>query len=389
VTESIPLLEKMRTGPSRRLKRDIIKNLGTSSDGMFMLAKLMLAEVRDMNKPELIRESLAKPPQGLDDMFRRVIARLDVMDGFDKQDLNEIIMWVACAKRDLLLDELDLILKLRDIRQNGIVGLEDELKTRVGSFFSVMSAETEIGSENEETEDAAFTTGSEPELTGSVSSESNRSEDDFDADSEEDAHLSSNEGDKDQDGNDEDIPPEYLTSTVKFGHASVGQHFRTATLYKGIGMDLNIAQAHIALTCLRFLTDNIPKRKLKPWREPNMFDYSINHFLDHFGEVDLEQLKFSHNETFTSLSEEVLFLFRDRNSIGRWFDTPSDKYKFMRQLYSQSTCSRFEVLFYQPTIHRKNALTSLEEESPTQRTSLELLLEPFAHYVAEAWLKES
>ena len=114
-----------------------MKTLVDSSDGMFMLAKLMPAEMKDMNKPELIREPLPKPPQCLDDVFRRVVARLDVMGRFDRQDLNELIMWVTCAKRDLLLGELDLVLKLRDLRQSGIVGLEHELKTRFGSFFSV------------------------------------------------------------------------------------------------------------------------------------------------------------------------------------------------------------------------------------------------------------
>ncbi|KAE8440341.1 hypothetical protein EG329_008560 [Mollisiaceae sp. DMI_Dod_QoI] len=386
VTEGVSLLQKMRPGPSKRLKREIVKTLGDSSDGMFMLAKLMLAEVKDMNKPELIRESLAKPPQGLDDMFRRVVARLDVMGGFDKQDLNELIMWVACAKRDLLLGELDLVLKLRDLRQNGIVGLEDELKTRFGSFFSVMSAEAEMESEDEEDEDIASVTGSETTLANSVSGESSGSENEFDADSEHEANLDGNEIDRDEDESDDDIPPNYFMATVKFGHASVGQHFRTAPLHRGIGMDLNFAQAHIALTCLRFLTDNIPKKKQRPWREPNLFEYSVNHFLDHFGEVDFEELKSSHPDIFNNLSKEVLYLFRDRDSIHRWFHALSDEYKFMCQLFSQSTCSRLRSCIPEFDIRGKETTASLRKEPPMDEPFLELLLEPFAHYVVEAWL---
>lgn len=386
VKEDVPLLRKMRPGPSKRLKRDIVRTLSDSSDGMFMLAKLMLAEVKDMNKPELIRASLAKPPQGLDDMFRRVVARLDVMGGFDKQDLNELIMWVSCAKRDLLLGELDLVLKLRDLRQNGIVGLEDELKTRFGSFFSVMSADVETDSEHEEGEDVASVTGSETTLANSASGESSGSEDEFDADSEHEADFDGNESDRDDDEDDDDIPPNYFMATVKFGHASVGQHFRTAPLHRGIGMDLNFAQAHIALTCLRFLTDNIPKRKQRPWREPNLFEYSVNHFLDHFGEVDFQELKSSHPSIFNSLSEEVLFLFKDRDSIRRWFHALSDEYKFMCQLFNQSTCSRLRSCIHESDIRGKEDTTSLGEEAPKGRSFLELLLDPFAHYVVEAWL---
>ena len=384
--KGIPLLQKMRPHHSKRLSRDIVKTLVDSSDGMFMLAKLMLAEIKDMNKPGLIRESLAKPPQGLNNMFRRVVARLDVMGGFDKQDLNELIMWVACTKRDLLLGELDLVLKLRDLSQDGIVGLKDELKTRFGSFFSVMSTEDEIESEDEEDESVASTTGTETTFVDSVAGESSGSEDELDADSDHEADLNSNESDYDEDEDDNDIPPNYFVATVNFSHASVGQHFRTATLYKGIGMDLNFAQAHIALTCLRFLTDNIPKRKQRPWREPNLFEYSVNHFLDHFEEVDFEKLKSFHPDIFKSLSEEVLFLFRDRDSIRRWFHALSDEYKFIYQLFRQSTCLRLRWCISESDIRSEETTTSLGEEPLKDRQFLELLLEPFAHYVVEAWL---
>ncbi|KAL5354826.1 hypothetical protein ACLOAV_000917 [Pseudogymnoascus australis] len=368
VTEGVRLLRKMRPGPSKSLRRDIVTTLVKSSDGMFMLAKLMLAEIKDMNKPELIQESLAKPPQGLEGMLKRVVARLDVMGGFDKQDLNELIMWVACAKRDLLLGELDLVLKLRDFRQNGIVDLEDELKTRFGSFFSVVSAEDEMESEDEDDEDVASMVGSETTLAKSVSGESSGPEDELDTYSEHGSDLDGNESNRDEDESDDDIPPNYFVATVKFGHASVGQHFRTAPLHRGIGMDLNFAQAHIALTCLRFLTDNIPKKEQRPWREPNLFEYSVDHFLYHFGEVDFEGLKSSHPDIFNSLSEEVSFLFSDRDSISRWFEALSDEYSFMCELFS-----------------RKTAI-SLREEFTKDRPVLELLLEPFARYVVEAWL---
>ncbi|KFY61173.1 hypothetical protein V497_03119 [Pseudogymnoascus sp. VKM F-4516 (FW-969)] len=390
VKEGVWLLRKMHPGPSERLRRDIVKSLVDSSDGMFMLAKLMLAEIKDMNKPELIQESLAKPPLGLDDMFRRVVTTLDVMGGFDKKDLNELIMWVACAKRDLLLGELDLVLKLRDLRQNGIVGLEDELKTRFGSFFSIMSTEAEMESEDEEDEDedVASIVGSETTLAKSVSGESSGPEDEFDTYSQHGADLDGNESDRDEDENenDDDIPSNYFTTTVKFGHASVGQHFRTAPLHRGIGMDLNFTQAHIALTCIRFLTNNIPKKKQKPWREPDLFEYSVDHFLDHFGEVDFEELKSSHPDIFNSLSEEVLFLFRDRDSIRRWFHALSNDYKFMCQLFSQTTCSRLRSCIAESDIRGKETTTSPGEEPLKHRPFLELLLEPFAHYVVEAWL---
>ncbi len=61
---------------AKRLRRGIIDKLTANTDGMAMPAKLMLDEIRDMNKPRLVQQALAKPPRGLDDMFRRVITRL-------------------------------------------------------------------------------------------------------------------------------------------------------------------------------------------------------------------------------------------------------------------------------------------------------------------------
>ncbi len=395
VDEGIPLLKKMRPVPSKRLRREIITTLGDSSDGMFMLAKLMLAEIKDMNKPELIREALAKPPSGLDDMLKRVITRLTVMGGFDKEDLNEMIMWVACAKRDLLLGELDLVLKLRDLGQNGIVGLDDELRTRFGSFFSVASPEAVADDEEDDMsvvgndikgQPAPSASGQSAELPAEVDTDSDHwidvdgeDEDDGDDDDEDD-----DDNDNDDDEDEDLVPDEFFVATVKFGHASVGQHFRTAPFHEGIGMDINLAQAHIAMTCLLFLTGNIAKRDQRPWREPDLFQYSADHFLDHLAEIKLEALESLRPIEFKKLSEEILVLFRDRSSLCRWFQSVSDEHKFMCQLFSQSTCSRLRECIPEPTGEVNPNLDA--QWLQRAKASSEFLLEPFAKSLVEAWL---
>lgn len=378
VTKEISLLQKMRTGPSKRLRRDIIKTICASSDGMFMLAKLMLAEVKDMNKPELIKHALIKPPKGLDNMYKRVIERLDAVGGFDKEDLNELIMWVACAKRDLLLGELDLVLKLRNIDQGGIIALKDELETRFGSLFNVMYTDVEMKSKDEE--EATFATGSDTTSARSTSGESGGSEDEASSGA---SDLAGNESDYDGCESDDEVPPEFSAATVKFSHTSVGQHFRTSALHKGIGMDFKFAQGHIALTCVQSLTDNIPKRMERPWREPDLFEYSVNHFLDHFAEIDFDELKFLFPALFEKLSTEVAFLFKDRISIRRWFHALSDKHKFLSQIFSQTTDSRLQKCI--PKFGNQD-ISSMKEETLDARSSMEGLLEPFAHYVVQAWL---
>jgi hypothetical protein len=385
VTERVTLLQKMRPASAKRLKREIIKTLRDSSDGMFMLAKLMLAELKDMNKPELIREALSKPPRGLDDMFRRVIARLGAIGGFDKKDLNEIIMWVACAQRDLLLGELDLVLKLRDLRQNGIVAIEDELRTRFGSFFTVMSFQDGSEDEDAAAEDAVSTTASETTLLDNISDEDTELGDysDIGSDDDDDATGGASEAPSDDEEEDDEVPSNYLSATVKFSHASVGQHFRNAPVHQEIGMDMNFAQAHITLTCLKFLTDNIPKRKGREWRDPTLFEYAVNHFLDHFVEVDIEQLKTDHADTFQTLSQEVMFLLNDRTSIQRWFDALSNEYRFMRQFFSPATFVRLRTC---GQVLATNKTSTVEEAGPKNATAPKSLLAPFAKYVVGAWL---
>ncbi|KAI0452637.1 hypothetical protein F5B21DRAFT_482373 [Xylaria acuta] len=389
VQEGIPLLKRMKPTPSKRLRKNITTTLSDSSDGMFMLAKLMLAEIKDMNKPELIREALAKPPFGLDDMFKRVITRLTVMGGFDKEDLNEMIMWVSCAKRDLLLGELDLILKLRDLRQNGIVGLDDELRTRFGSFFSVSHTEDDAIDEEDDMSPISSdvkgqsrppASGQSTELQVKVDTDSDHW---TDIDGEDDSY--DDEDEDEADGEDEDvIPDKFFVATVKFGHASVGQHFRTAPFHEGIGININFARAHIATTCLQFLTGNIPKRNQRPWRKPDLFRYSADYFLDHLAEIQPETLESLRPIEFKRLSDEILVLLKDQSSLCRWFQSVSDEHKFMCQLFSQSTCSRLLECITKPT-DEVNASPDAQWLRRAKASS-ESLLEPFAKSIAEAWL---
>lgn len=353
VSEDVSLLARMRRGPSERLKNEIISKLTTGSDGLFIVAKLMLAEIKNMNKPELILKTLAKPPSGLNDMFERVITRLVVTGGFDKDDLNEIIMWIACAKRDLLLGELDLALKLRDLDQNGIVALDYELETRFGSFFSVSfvdDAKTRDESKDYNEDGSAI-------------------DDPDDANDEDDGDFTE---------------PIHFLASVKFGHASVGQYFRGAPLHEGIGLDVNFAQARVATTCLQFLTDNIPKRNSNEWRQPDLLQYSADYFLDHLCEIQLVSLESHHPTLLNALSHEISIMFQAPDRLIKWFNTVSSKRKFMGQLFNPVTCSQIREFLPRTTEPLSSELEG--EWLRKARLSSESLLEPFAKSIAEGWL---
>lgn len=387
VSEGVSLLARMNPGPARQLEKEITTRVSNSSDGLFIIAKLMLAGMKNMNKPGLIREALDKPPSGLTDMFRRVITRLVMAGGFEKEDLNEIIMWVACARRELLLGELDLVLKLRDPGQDGIVALEHELETRFGSLFIVSHIQADSQEEEEEEEEGDVSDSGIDDDVGDWSAlcASQQSEEQRAGEHRSTGQVSEVNRPRDDYDNDT-IPDNFFTARVKFSHTSVGQHFRTAPLQEGIGMDVNSAQAHLAMTCLRFLTNHIPKREERAWCEFDLFQYSADHFLDHLTEIQPDSLESQYPMQMEQLSEEIFVILNDTNRLFEWLTWVSDKYKFMCQLFDQKTYTKLQELLPRPSSksHSDSGIEWLQKA----KISSEVLLGPFAQSVAEGWLAE-
>ena len=399
VDADITLLTKLSRQPSKSRQRDghilrkkIIHEIGKSADGMFMLAKLMIDEIKDMNKRELILRSLDSPPQGLEEMFNRVVARLNIMGGFDKNDLNELLMWVTCSKRDLLLGEVDLVLKLRDLNQDGLIDLEEELRTRFGSFFKVVNVNEEVGGEGAESMPTAIS-----KISSGLTDVDLNTEKDWDEGSEllsdVDADDSTSDGSESNSSafcgsdSDDDVPPNYYTAVVRLSHASVGQHFRNQKIHEGIGINLNLARAHILKTCLLFLTDNVPKKNQTPWRSPDLLNYSADHFLDHLLDVDLESLRTSRMEEFNAISHEILVLFRSKEALCRWRLLVSDEQKLILQLFGEPNIrSRLQAWLPEP-IDFKNLNRVEARWLRKAKSSFQALLKPFALSVAEAWLE--
>ncbi|KAI0381159.1 hypothetical protein F5Y04DRAFT_255901 [Hypomontagnella monticulosa] len=326
--ENIGLLNRIRRVNKRQakaLRDEIIVKLDQAANGMFLLAKLMLTEIKGMNKPELIREALNCPPKGLGDMFKRVIKRLVATGGFDKQDLNEVIIWVVCAKRDLYLEEIDSIIKLRDPNQNGIYALEDELRTRFGSFFTVGSIEID---DDDKDDDKSIYEGQENE-------EDENGKEDTNAD---DWAGLGDESSRDNIDGESDILPSFPpATTVRFSHTSVGQHFRTQSLYEGIGiLDLNSARVHILETCLRFLTHKNLETDKYPYSW-GLEQYLKTHFLEHLIEVDVKALKGSQPGRFTEISRSIFFLFRNEKAHISWLDRVWTRRQLL--FYKKDICS--------------------------------------------------
>jgi hypothetical protein len=79
-------------------------------------------------------------PLQLEAMIRCVLERLASNEDVDKNDLNEILVWVAYSKRPLLIAELCIILKQRTGQPYD--ALEERLRGRFASLFKLSRTTT-------------------------------------------------------------------------------------------------------------------------------------------------------------------------------------------------------------------------------------------------------
>ena len=92
-----------------------------------------------MARPQSIYDAMGTAPPRLEQMISHIFERLSrdplVADTID--DLNEILSWVALARRPLLLAEMHLILRLKSPTGEAMDLLEEKLKGPFASFFTL------------------------------------------------------------------------------------------------------------------------------------------------------------------------------------------------------------------------------------------------------------
>ncbi|KAI5460361.1 hypothetical protein BGZ63DRAFT_246396 [Mariannaea sp. PMI_226] len=117
-------------------KYEVIEAMDAQVDGLFILAKFMLADIARKRHPNRILQSLQSYPKEIDGMLFRSLQSLSAtMSDDDAGDLNEMLSWVACAKEVLSLGQLEavLILKFGDLP----IRLEETLRGQYACFFEL------------------------------------------------------------------------------------------------------------------------------------------------------------------------------------------------------------------------------------------------------------
>ncbi|KAK0654181.1 hypothetical protein QBC41DRAFT_386563, partial [Cercophora samala] len=89
-----------RLGSLQALGIDIVKVVTARAHGMFLFATLMFLHLEPLPLQELQSE-LRKIPQGLDEVYERIMQNLLSRNDFRRQDRAELLGWLACARRPL------------------------------------------------------------------------------------------------------------------------------------------------------------------------------------------------------------------------------------------------------------------------------------------------
>ncbi|KAF4120891.1 TPR protein [Geosmithia morbida] len=123
-----------QVGPE--LKAQVIETMEKRVDGLFILAKFMLADVNRKRRPNSILESLASFPREINGILGMTLADLSsTITDEEAGDLNEVLGWVACAQQALTIEQLEAVL----ILEFGTppFRFENSLRGQYASFFSV------------------------------------------------------------------------------------------------------------------------------------------------------------------------------------------------------------------------------------------------------------
>lgn len=137
ITESV-LHSRVLRGLGDEFKYHIIEAMVSQVDGLFILAKFMLAEISRKRRPRSILQSLQSYPKEINGMLKQSLKSLSATmkeDDEEAKDLNEMLSWIACAEEVLSLEQLEavLILKFGDPP----IGLEETLRGPYACFFEL------------------------------------------------------------------------------------------------------------------------------------------------------------------------------------------------------------------------------------------------------------
>lgn len=268
-----------------RFKEEVVEKMTKQVDGLFILARIMISDLNRKSHPRMILQSLAEFPREINGTLYKMMEQLSATLSEDHAaDLNEALIWVACAEQTLTLEQMETILELRF--GDPAFNLEETLRTQFSSFFTLDREDGLTTTDLQQRHnDHHNDSGASPRSTsrsparshspaGSRSPASAWASPDFSSP----AMVDFNSNKK--------------TTTVQFFHASITEFLRdnmstnvkAKTGGPAIGFDLVEARIHVLKTCLHILVE--PKMFRRNPRNGPMWQYVTWYWQEHLVSVD-------------------------------------------------------------------------------------------------------
>lgn len=266
-----------------KLAREIRDNLMAKADGMFFKVVLIMNQLYDKERTVAVFEAIEAAPPQLDAMIARVFERLLADEDVDRDDLNEILLWISSAKVPLKIAELYAVLEMRT--GNAYEALEARLEGKFASLFKIdklyvpiketrapVSEPDKIEDDTLDIDDLSLDDGEEEDERISVEDRNTPSE------------ASRNPNGQTQDGLSKDALWRFRHTQVRFAHASIRDFVvksNCQTSILGISVDLRVAELHILIQCLQSILNYD-----RNYNGPTLQDYAASYFTSHLYSVD-------------------------------------------------------------------------------------------------------
>ena len=347
---------------SQKLKEEIATRMASAAGGMYMWCKLMLNDLSKKTRESAMREALDKAPKGLTEMLRHVFEGFSAtLTEEDASDLNDMLAWVAFAKRPLTLGEIDAVLRLKSEDGDGVIYLEGKLRKQFASFFTL-------------TREDYLTTADLQASKALILDEEDT-----------EAGAAEEEGGEDDVDNETDFESNLKTTTVSFSHASISDFLRdpkegkitaSGEDHPAVGVDSAEAKFQIARTCLDLL---IGKAESKI-NLPGIFQlraYAAVQWADHLGDLDITRLE---QDQLALVGVDLARLLMEDPIIHIWCGAIGDNL-----WYSASRAIKLMAFLTSEEVR-----AGLSSESATWIKSVEHnpieLFEPAVKYHLERWI---
>jgi tetratricopeptide (TPR) repeat protein len=385
VTSILVITQTMRLKSKKaaaRLCRDVRDRIMQRADGMFFKVVLIMDQIYDKERISAVYDAIEASPPKLEAMIAQVFERLIANDSVDKEDLCELLTWVACAYRGLSISELYAIIKER--RGKAYDALETRLRGRFATLFKLTG--------HDATEPAPqHAADIVPDLDDfDIDDEAYDSDDNRLAASAEGLRISDfAQGDVKDDVLSEETVERFCKTRVRFSHASIRDFLvrvpspdcpsRSENL--GISVDPRTADAHIAIACMKHIINGNQRGTEDPC---NFLRYSGFYLIDHLNAIDMSVLS---DEASRDLARHLCNLFFKPENLDRLIEVLSwNSNKSLHQFFEYDT---FPKLVQSKVLPQAKEEDMSKEEWAWIQASIQShteFLRPLAMHAARRWL---